>query len=349
MKALRIMHWRVPMLYQAGCERLVLLRSMTRHTRWWFSLLEGGEARARVAAHSSPRRRDERLWSVQEQRFKAWNGVIESVLPITLSSEVIARIKSGFSDIEDLLRSVWLVEEISEPVVRHTERLVSGWVADLVCHWALFQEIDARIAQYDQLTEALVANHSLLIVYGTLPQGEATNPTEERSEYAASYLAGRFDAGGVTFWNNTALLKSADEREVPSAQVIRSLSYSEASELSFFGSPIIDPQALLPAIRREIDVQLRFWGDEEDPGSIVSKEGNGANVTASKLLHHPPSGPHQRRGQRHEWGGGNGQPPLRRHAAGEHLGHPHQPGEQRVLHLLRRAPVRDGEGTPHGA
>jgi len=262
---------------KAGCEQLVRLLRSYDETHQVVVLSPLKEENLELASLLTlAKERDERLWSVQEQRFKAWNGVIESVLPITLSSEVIARIKSGFSDIEDLLRSVWLVEEISEPVVRHTERLVSGWVADLVCHWALFQEIDARIAQYDQLTEALVANHSLLIVYGTLPQGEATNPTEERSEYAASHLAGRFSASGVTFWNNTALLKSADEREVPSAQVIRTLSYSEASELSFFGSPIIDPQALLPAIRREIDVQLRFWGDEEDPGSIVSKEGNGA-------------------------------------------------------------------------
>ena len=219
--------------------------------------------------------RDERLWSVQEQRFKAWNTVIETLLPIVLGSKVMERIKGGFSDIEDLLRSVWLVEEISDGVTRYAERLATSWVADLLCHWSLSHEIDAQIAEYGQVNEPLVANHQLLIVYGNLPQGEATTPKALKSEYAASALSAKLGADGVTFWNNTSLLKSADEREVPSAQVIRTLSYSEASELSFFGSPIIDPQALLPAIRQEIDVQLRYWGDERDPGSTVSREDNG--------------------------------------------------------------------------
>lgn len=290
MKALRIHALEsANVVSKAGCEQLIRILRSYDETHHVVVLSPLKETTLELSSlFTLAQTRDERLWSVQEQRFKAWNAVMESLLPISLSAKVIDRIKSDFSDIEDLLRSVWLVEEISDPVVRHSERLTSGWVADLVCHWALSAEMDAQICAYDQVDEELAARHSLIVVYGTLPQGEATNPTEERSEYAASHLAGLLKAGGVTFWNNTALLKSADEREVPSAQVIRALSYSEASELSFFGSPIIDPQALLPAIRREIDVQLRWWGDETDPGSIVSKEGNGAErdrVKGFSIIH----------------------------------------------------------------
>jgi len=274
---------------KAGCEQLVRILGSYDETHQVVVLSPLKETTLELASLLDlAQARDERLWSVQEQRFKAWNTVIESLLPIALSSKVIQRIKNDFSDIEDLLRSVWLVEEISAGVVRHTERLTSSWVADLVCHWALSCEIDAEICEYDQVREAMVSKHSLVVVYGTLPQGEATNPKLMKSEFAASTLGGELDASGVTFWNNTSLLKSADEREVPSAQVIRALSYSEASELSFFGSPIIDPQALLPAIRREIDVELRYWGDEQDRGSVVSKEGNGAErdrVKGFSIIH----------------------------------------------------------------
>ena len=64
---------------------------------------------------------------------------------------------------------------------------------------------------------------------------------EKRSEYAAALLASRLGAEGVTFWNSSSLLKSADDSDVPSALVIRALSYAEATELSYYGSPIIHP------------------------------------------------------------------------------------------------------------
>ncbi|HZJ87683.1 MAG TPA: bifunctional aspartate kinase/homoserine dehydrogenase I, partial [Sphaerochaeta sp.] len=226
--------------------------------------------------------RDEKLWSVQEQRFKAWNAVIEELLPIALGSKVMERIKQGFSDIEDILKSVWIVKESSTAILSHIEALTDSWVADLVTHWTLGSEIDAQLAEYTAVSEDLVARHRVLYVFGTLPQGEAVTTKTLRSEYAASLLACDLGASGVTFWNTSSLLKSADEREVPSAQVIRSLSYAEASELSFFGFPIIDPQALLPAINEEIAVELRYWEDESDPGSVVSAHGDAENASRVK-------------------------------------------------------------------
>lgn len=274
---------------KAGCDRFVRLIRSYDETHQVVVLSPLKEPSLELGSLLNlAKMRDERLWSVQEERFKAWGVVIETLLPISLTSKVMERIKNGFSDMEDLLRSVWLVEEVSGGVQRHTERLATSWVADLVCHWALSHEIDAQIADWAHVTESLVHNHQLLFVYGDLPQGEATTVKTVRSEYAASALAAKLEADGVTFWNTTSLLKSADEREVPSARVIRSLSYAEASELSFFGSPIIDPQALLPAIRKEIDVQLRYWGDEKDPGSIVSRDGNGSDgdrVKGFSIIH----------------------------------------------------------------
>ncbi|HKL57270.1 MAG TPA: bifunctional aspartate kinase/homoserine dehydrogenase I, partial [Sphaerochaeta sp.] len=91
----------------------------------------------------------------------------------------------------------------------------------------------------------------------------------------------QLQAGGVTFWNNLSLLRNADISEVPSSLVIPSLSYSEATELSFFGAPIVHPQALLPAMNASIDVHLRWWGDSKAKGSIISSSGN--NGSSNKV------------------------------------------------------------------
>ena len=58
------------------------------------------------------------------------------------------------------------------------------------------------------------------------------------------------------------------------AQVIRTLLYSEASDSS--SAPDTIPRRCC-GHQAGVDVQLRFWGDEEDPGSIVSKEATAPN------------------------------------------------------------------------
>ncbi len=165
---------------------------------------------------------------------------------------------------------------------RYLEKLCDSWIADLLCHYATTQGIAADLVEYSALVVGSAPSKRMLVVYGQLPQPEGSMQRDGRSEYAASQLAGILKAEGVTFWNNTSLLKNADSNEVPSALVIRSLSYSEATELSFFGAPVIHPQALLPAINESINVQLRWWGDENDEGTIISKDGNGEQLNKVK-------------------------------------------------------------------
>jgi aspartokinase/homoserine dehydrogenase 1 len=210
--------------------------------------------------------RDERLWSMQEQRFTRWTTLVEDLLAVPAGSKVLGRIKQGFADLEDILRSIWLVQEISEGVERYTSTLCDSWVADLACHWANLHNLPADLLSYADSLKKQSVDESALFIYGAVKDGQ--------SEYAAASIAAQLEAVGVTFWNNSSLLHNADHREVPSALVIRSLSYAEATELSFFGAPIIHSHALVPAIAASLDVQLRCWKDEEDPGTVISKHGD---------------------------------------------------------------------------
>ncbi len=211
-------------------------------------------------------KRDERLWSMQEQRFTRWTTLVEDLLAVPAGTKVLDRIKQGFADLEDILRSIWLVQEISEGVERYAGTLCDSWVADLACHWANLHNLPSNLLGYADSLKKHNVDEAVLFVYGAVKEGQ--------SEYAAASLASQLEAVGVTFWNNSSLLHNADHREVPSALVIRSLSYAEATELSFFGAPIIHSHALVPAIAASLDVQLRCWEDEEDPGTIISKHGD---------------------------------------------------------------------------
>ena len=153
--------------------------------------------------------------------------------------------------------------EVSDDVYFYV-KLSASWVAMIVHSFLQSVGIKSEYLEYSSVGTRVT--HTVTVVY--------CEEGEKRSEYAAALLAARLGANGVTFWNSTSLLKSADDGDVPSALVIRALSYAEATELSYYGSPIIHPQSLLPAIEAEIEVTLRCWNAEDDPGTVVSKEGN---------------------------------------------------------------------------
>ncbi|MCI2076350.1 MAG: bifunctional aspartate kinase/homoserine dehydrogenase I [Sphaerochaetaceae bacterium] len=231
----------------------------------------------------SAKNHDERLWSSLEKRSEEWSSLVDSLLDRDGAVMVSQRIKQGFSDIEDLLKAIWLTGYVSSGSVNFVDKLLSSWMADIICHYFVLSGCgDADIASYDQVVAHPVTKTRALFVYGIL--------SPEDVEEKTAQLAPLFEASGVTFWNTKGLLRTADINEVPSAKVITHLSYVEATELSFFGAPIIHPHALLPAMQAGIDVCLRSWYEEENPGTVVSTRQDGGEspvgVRGFSIIHH---------------------------------------------------------------
>ena len=263
----------------SGCQKLVKIFQMQKESHQIFVIaplrdtsLELGTLLSYAQSH------DERLWSELEKSFSLWTELTESLLTPLAGQKVLQRIKQGFSDMEDLLRAVWLVEDISVGSQQYIDRVLGSWVADICCHFFASSGIPSDLLDFNSAMQMKECTTEALFVYGKLPQAEKSDPREGVSEYAAALLGFRLGSEGVTFWNTLSLLRNADISEVPSSVVIPSLSYSEATELSFFGAPIVHPQALLPAMNASIDVQLKWWGDIKAKGSVISNSGiNGSS------------------------------------------------------------------------
>ncbi len=267
---------------ESGCEKLVRIFREQKESRQVFVIaplrdttLELGTLLSHAQNH------DERLWSELEKSFSLWTDLTERLLSPLAGQKVLQRIKQGFSDMEDLLRAVWLVEDISLGSQQYIDKVLGSWVADLCCHYFASLGITSDLLDFPTAMHGAELKTQALFVYGKLPQAEKSDPHEGVSEYGAALLASKLGASGVTFWNTLSLLRNADITEVPSSLVIPSLSYSEATELSFFGAPIVHPQALLPAMNASIDVQLRWWGDVSAKGSVISN--NGINGSSNKV------------------------------------------------------------------
>jgi aspartokinase/homoserine dehydrogenase 1 len=269
-----------------GCKRLVEIcrASLERHQVIVFSPVGTGQLEI-DSLLSLAKGHDERLWSMLEKRCGEWDRLASRLLAPPSSDLVLQKIKAGFADIEDLLRAVWLVEDISAGSKRYIDLVIGSWISEILCQYVSVLGLDASYRDFATAQTLSSVDEDLLFVSGVFPSAASQ---EYVTEYGASLLAASLKAKGLTIWNNDHLLRNADIREVPSAKVIASLSYAEATELSYFGAPLIHPQALLPAIEASVDVRIRCWNEIGASGTVISKHGEkseGNRVKGFSIIH----------------------------------------------------------------
>lgn len=215
----------------------------------------------------SAARKDERLWSTLEKSESAWDGFVSSAGAGDLMGDMLRR---NFEDMEDLLRSVWLLEDVSDNTEEYFNCLTSRFLAQLAAFTLAQHGFMADVMDVKTALRAAGFHKGVTLVYGALKQNSShAYVGEGESEYTASLIANQ-TGGQLTFWNLRSLFCSASSRDIPSARVIERLTYAEATELSFFGAPIVHPHAFIPAQSGGIAIELRYWGDYRNPGTLIS-------------------------------------------------------------------------------
>src|SRR5688500_19622197 len=67
---------------------------------------------------------------------------------------------------------------------------------------------------------------------------------------------------------------TANPAEVPQARTLSEISYSEASELAYYGAKVLHYKTILPAFRQRIPVRILNSFNPTHPGTRVTVEGN---------------------------------------------------------------------------
>jgi bifunctional aspartokinase / homoserine dehydrogenase 1 len=115
-------------------------------------------------------------------------------------------------------------------------------------------------------------------------EGRQTTLGRNGSDHSAAIFAALSKAAELTIWSDVDGVMSADPNRVPEAQVIDQLTYSEAMELAYFGTAVIHPQTMGPAIDNDIPVVIRNSHNPLHPGScigaIAEKSDNIKGITA---------------------------------------------------------------------
>jgi aspartate kinase len=117
--------------------------------------------------------------------------------------------------------------------------------------------------------------NELTIMGGFIASDEEGRPTtlgRGGSDYSAAVVASALDANELQIWTDVNGILTSDPRVINDVKKVRKLSYSEASELSFFGAKVLHPSTIHPAVKKGIPVRVKNTFNPTDDGTLVLSE-----------------------------------------------------------------------------
>jgi aspartate kinase len=104
---------------------------------------------------------------------------------------------------------------------------------------------------------------------GSTLEGATTTLGRGGSDLSAALVGAALAAAEIQIWTDVNGFLTADPRVVPGARPIARLSWGEAAELAYFGSRVLHPRTIQPAVERAIPVRVCSSYEPDAPGTLI--------------------------------------------------------------------------------
>jgi len=223
-------------------------------------------------------------------------GIIRDLISIEKQSGVIAEFKTNLNRLEDIVKGVFLVEELTEKSIALVLSFGEKFSSRILFHF--FKEGNNDVKYWDS-TEIVVANGRFLnaqldeeqtkinlleanksdFAVAVMPGFVAKNKENQLttlgrggSDYTASIVAAHLKANRLEIWTDVDGMLTADPSMVKQATPLKSVSFDEAMELSHFGAKVIYPPSIQPALREGIPMAIKNTFNPNHPGTEIVKD-----------------------------------------------------------------------------
>lgn len=227
------------------------------------------------------------LTKINERHFE----VIEQLFDGEKQADVKTRVELLLEELERIIQGVSLIGELTpktlDKIGGFGERFSSLIIADYVpsAQWfdssklirtnSDFGKAAVNFELTNQLIRtAFVSFSGIAIIPGFISSndaGEYTTLGRGGSDYTGAIMAAAVDATSLEIWTDVNGFMTADPRVISKAYTIKTLSYSEAMELSHFGAKVIYPPTILPVYQKGIPVRIKNTMDPEAEGSLITE------------------------------------------------------------------------------
>ncbi|XP_022718393.1 bifunctional aspartokinase/homoserine dehydrogenase 1, chloroplastic isoform X2 [Durio zibethinus] len=207
----------------------------------------------------------------------------------------LSQLHHDISNLKAMLRAIYIAghvtESFSDFVVGHGELWSAQMLSYIVrkneldCKWMDTREVlivnptssnqvDPDFLESERRLEKWFSQNPSKVIIATgfiasTPQNIPTTLKRDGSDFSAAIMGALFRARRVTIWTDVDGVYSADPRKVSEAVILRTLSYQEAWEMSYFGANVLHPRTIIPVMRYDIPIVIRNIFNISSPGTTI--------------------------------------------------------------------------------
>ncbi|KAH0911114.1 hypothetical protein HID58_034435, partial [Brassica napus] len=210
-----------------------------------------------------------------------------------------ARLHNDINNLKAMLRAIYIAghatESFSDFVVGHGELWSAQMLAAVVrksgldCTWMdardvlvvvpnSSSQVDPDFAESEKRLEKWFSQNSaakIIIATGFIastPENIPTTLKRDGSDFSAAIMGALFRSHQLTIWTDVDGVYSADPRKVSDAVILKTLSYQEAWEMSYFGANVLHPRTIIPVMKYDIPIVIRNIFNLSAPGTMICRQ-----------------------------------------------------------------------------
>jgi aspartate kinase len=233
-----------------------------------------------------------------------------NVIAVTARKQAACILDAHFNELAELVEGLATQRKLTpqsvDAISSYGERLSSQLIALAFQNYGIeTAHIDARSViltdgrhtnamplfprTYATLREAIVplARRNRVAVLGgfigATEGGITTTLGRGGSDFSAAIVGAGVDAEEIQIWTDVDGVMTCDPKLVPGAHRVKIISFTEAAELAYFGAKVLHPATLLPAIEKNIPIQVLNSRRPEVPGTRIVAESVGCTNTIKAI------------------------------------------------------------------
>ncbi|KAJ6744685.1 hypothetical protein OIU79_030916 [Salix purpurea] len=265
--------------------KLVVVSAMSKVTDMMYDLINKAQSR------------DDSYLSAVDAVFEKHRLTAMDLIDGDDLASFLSRLHHDINNLKAMLRAIYIAghatESFSDFVVGHGELWTAQMLSYVVrkngqdCEWMDTREVlivnpsgshqvDPDFVESEKRLEEWFSRHPSKTIVATgfiasTPQNIPTTLKRDGSDFSASIIGAMLRAHQVTIWTDVDGIYSADPRKVSEAVILRTLSYQEAWEMSYFGANVLHPRTILPVMRHDIPIMIRNIFNLSAPGTMICR------------------------------------------------------------------------------
>uniref|UniRef100_A0A6N2MA76 ACT domain-containing protein n=1 Tax=Salix viminalis TaxID=40686 RepID=A0A6N2MA76_SALVM len=265
--------------------KLVVVSAMSKVTDMMYDLINKAQAR------------DDSYVSAVDAVFEKHKLTAMDLLDEDDLASFLSRLHHDINNLKAMLRAIYIAghatESFSDFIVGHGELWSAQMLSYVVrkngldCEWMDTREVlivnpsgsnqvDPDFAESEKRLEEWFSRHpsKTIVATGFIASTQQNIPTtlkRDGSDFSAAIMGSLLRARQVTIWTDVDGVYSADPRKVSEAVILRTLSYQEAWEMSYFGANVLHPRTIMPVMRYDIPIMIRNVFNLSAPGTMICR------------------------------------------------------------------------------